>query len=263
MTIRLFWFRGANHVNFGDELSGRIVEMLSGRAVEYAPVGACNFAAIGSILDQVLPTYVRTKRTDPLQIWGAGNMSPRTYNVLPAGVQVHAVRGPLTRAGLPGDDATTLGDPGLLAGQLFDGLRVDKAFTVGIIPHKSERNRPEFRDLARQLPGSRLINVMEPDPTDVARAMKACHFILSSSLHGLIVADAFGIPNAWLNVTRIHTAPEFKFFDYFISTGRPIRAHAANAIAANFGEHLFDLAAPARVAEMAEALRASFPRYIG
>lgn len=263
MPIRLFWFRGPGHVNFGDEISARIVEMLSGQPVERSPVSACNLAAIGSILDQVLPTYIRTKRTDPLDIWGAGNMSPRTYGALPAGVQVHAVRGPLTRAGLQHEGSIVLGDPGLLAGELYDGLRVDKAFTVGIIPHKSEQRRHEFQEIARALPRSRLINVTDEDPANVARAMKSCDFILSSSLHGLIVADAFGIPNAWVSVTRIHAAAEFKFYDYFISTGRPIRRLSPADVVAGFREDLFDLAAPARVTEMAEALRQSFPRDIG
>jgi len=48
--------------------------------------------------------------------------------------------------------------------------------------------------------------------------------VISSSLHGLIVADSLMIPNAWYLPSRIHIAPEFKFYDYFTSIGREINS---------------------------------------
>ena len=46
-----------------------------------------------------------------------------------------------------------------------------------------------------------------------------CDFILSSSLHGIIVADSFNIPNAWIYLTDKVIGKGFKFHDYFSAIG--------------------------------------------
>jgi hypothetical protein len=63
------------------------------------------------------------------------------------------------------------------------------------------------------------------------RQLVSCRSIASSSLHGMIFADAYGIPNVWFHLrsnllktyclratTFIHD--HFKYFDYFESVGR-------------------------------------------
>ena len=43
---------------------------------------------------------------------------------------------------------------------------------------------------------------------------------MSSSLHGLIAADAYGIPNARINLTGRLVGGDFKFEDYALSVNR-------------------------------------------
>lgn len=45
-----------------------------------------------------------------------------------------------------------------------------------------------------------------------------CRRIISTSLHGLIVAEAYGIPAVWLSDKIPHT----KYQDYYLSTGREV-----------------------------------------
>jgi hypothetical protein len=49
----------------------------------------------------------------------------------------------------------------------------------------------------------------------VVKAISECKLILSQSLHGLIVADALGIPNVWIEPSSKMIGGEFKFHDYF------------------------------------------------
>lgn len=51
----------------------------------------------------------------------------------------------------------------------------------------------------------------------------SCEIILSSSLHGIIIADAYQIPNIWITLThQEHPDDNFKFKDYFLSVGKII-----------------------------------------
>ena len=52
-----------------------------------------------------------------------------------------------------------------------------------------------------------------------------CDRIFSSSLHGLIVAQAYGIPAQWIKITgqKIHDDEDFKFYDYFLGANQEIQ----------------------------------------
>jgi pyruvyltransferase len=61
--------------------------------------------------------------------------------------------------------------------------------------------------------------VMPSEPwTTVVRAVRRSRLCVSSSLHGLIVAEAFGIPARLLKMTW--TEPLLKYEDYYLATGR-------------------------------------------
>ena len=59
------------------------------------------------------------------------------------------------------------------------------------------------------------------DPLEVIREIATCERIVSSSLHGLVTADAFGIPRRWQLSERVRGAA-FKFRDYAAALGMPL-----------------------------------------
>lgn len=259
MTIHLYWHRQIRNPNFGDAISPMIVEMLSGDRVVHADTDKCTLSSTGSVLWKVLAGYVRNKRTDPLHVWGSGLMQPIRLP-LPEAVSVSAVRGPLTRYSLPGIGNIPLGDPGLLARELFDHVPTVKSTRIGLIPHQGEKDSPKIQALLDHIPGAETININGHDAKIIASNIKKCHFIISSSLHGIIVADSFGIPNIWLKLGDLHEASEYKFYDYFLSVDRPVKKYAAEDLLGNVREDIFDLASQYRISHMCDRLHQAFAK---
>ena len=47
-----------------------------------------------------------------------------------------------------------------------------------------------------------------------------CDFILSTSLHGVIIADTYSVPNIWCEFTYRVEENGLKFRDYYLSVGK-------------------------------------------
>jgi hypothetical protein len=108
-----------------------------------------------------------------------------------------------------------LGDFGLLIPYMIDA-RITKKYKLGVIPHYSDLNSPVVYDFYKKhAPNCVIINVQD-DVWKIIRQIASCELIASSSLHGLIAADAFGIPNIWFE-NRLKYGGEwrFKYLDYY------------------------------------------------
>lgn len=206
----LFWHIGTP--NFGDDINPAFFEALSGVRTRFATNrDAVHFLGMGSILDRATPQSI---------VLGAGLLEPRPP--APAPMRCVALRGALTAAALGIDPAQVpLGDPMVLIDRL---VRPDRGSDTGFIPHVRQ-----IRSARGGLPaGMRLIDVGS-DPWAVIREIGHCRRIISQSLHGLIVADALGIPNLWLAPAANMTGGAFKFQDYFSTLDAPKTPHPLTA----------------------------------
>lgn len=99
---------------------------------------------------------------------------------------------------------------------LFVWKKIEKKYTIGIIPHYKEQDEPVFGKLADTFSKSVLIN-LKAEPMSVYEQIGSCEYVISSSLHGLIISDSFGIPNLHVKATDklIGGKDGFKFKDYF------------------------------------------------
>ena len=87
------------------------------------------------------------------------------------------------------------------------------------------------------------LNVHET-PIAFLRRMSTCAVVLSTSLHGLVFAEALGIPNLWVKAGDRLPGGEFKFHDWFSTTARPqlspwrlTEADSASALATQAALH--------------------------
>lgn len=207
MTIRAWWYGGKN---WGDILTPVLVRRLSGHEVRRAATPGRHIA-VGSISHVIQENDI---------VWGTGSFPNRPLpKVAPNSVRVCAVRGPLTRDALqrvPLEVPEVYGDPALLVPYLYKP-DPEKLWDFGIVPHMIERD-------AIQVPESDSIHVIDicGGVEEVIQQVCACRAILSSTLHGLVLAEAYGIQSAWLQIDggKNLVGRGFKFKDYLLATGR-------------------------------------------
>jgi pyruvyltransferase len=201
------WF--AKEPNFGDLLAPWLVQKITGRQVALAKPDTPHYLVIGSIIKIAQPKTI---------VWGAGAFGTETQNELCRYATYLAVRGPLTRnkLDLNGIKCPRIyGDPALLVPG-FHKRKAAPRYEVGVVIRWSELNWRENFDVH----GVKKIYFGTADIEATLDALLDCKRIVSSSLHGLILADAYGIPSAWLS-SRSPKGKEFKFWDYFCSVKKP------------------------------------------
>lgn len=223
--------------NIGDSINPLIIENIIGYKVQHAEWNECDTSGIGSGLRRFFMRKrdvfasregFRKKLTGAMtfrtcQLWSAGFIRYCEDKEIPLRrhLQVASVRGELSRRrleqilGKPID--CTLGDAGLLASELLKE-KTNKKYRLGIIAHQREIGEKEWDELQDSIPNSILLDV-RADPMETLRKMSECDCIISSSLHGLIIADSFGIPNRRVVLTDRLAGDGFKFDDYYSSFG--------------------------------------------
>ncbi|MBJ3774013.1 hypothetical protein JEQ20_26500, partial [Klebsiella pneumoniae] len=75
-----------------------------------------------------------------------------------------------------------------------------------------------FKNKYRSNKNIKVIDLKTKDIEFVVDEIISCEYILSTSLHGVIVAQAYDIPTLWIKHNDINT-DGIKFYDYFDSVG--------------------------------------------
>lgn len=134
-------------------------------------------------------------------------------------LDIAGVRGHLTADALGLPEIAAIGDPGLLINRFDAKPFKDARYKFGIIPHVSDRQLPAVAEMLKT-PSSLFIDLGDPDLLGTIRKIRSCDYIASSSLHGLVAADAFGIPAVWVRLSNNLHGGNWKFHDYFSMVGR-------------------------------------------
>lgn len=213
-AVKSYWWREASKPrNFGDELAPLILEHFTDVPFVWDTISRSSVITVGSILEHVPPLW------DGF-ILGAGklfefsrlHLHTRTAKIL-------ALRGPLSARGVYGDYA--YGDPGLLADELVGPQ--DKKWDLGILPHwQDDELAIKFKGLIKPPHTTKIISPAD-DPLTILKQIGACHRLVTSSLHGMVVADAFGgIPRRVEICSGMEKdGGDFKFRDYSAAINTP------------------------------------------
>lgn len=198
--VQTYWWN--KRPNFGDDITQWLLPKY-GLVPMYQEPAFAQLAGVGSILANLPTTYDGA-------VWGSGMMRDEVRPLEQA--RVLAVRGHLTADALRLAHEMPMGDPGLLMGR---HLRKPRArWRLGVVPHYTHEDHAEFAAFARSGGAQvKVIKVGRSAPV-VSREIAACDAILTTSLHGLVIADAFGVPAIWTRLQPEKSIGEFKFRDY-------------------------------------------------
>jgi hypothetical protein len=202
MHYPLFWIGSSN---FGDAVNVTLYKAITGSEPVYSEASH-KIIAIGSLAHAAAPGDI---------VWGTGAMSADLPLKCDSTTRVLATRGPLTDELLRQHGASPSGihgDPALLLPKFFP-MNEEKKYKLGIIPHYVDYEEVVKMDLGK------IINLFE-SPLEVIKQICQCEKVISSSLHGIVAAEAYGVPAEWKEFSKGVAGNGFKFRDYYAGTGR-------------------------------------------
>ncbi len=276
-------WRGIRHRNWGDDLNFYFLRELTGRPIFFYNNFKLakwshlkNYLCIGTLLDAVNYSNEQTI------VWGSGVSGQERAFVHPE--KILSVRGPKTkefcdRYGVPCPEV--YGDPALLLPLVYQPRRggqcsiaassvqeVQKvSYRLGIIPHVVDLHHPVIEEIREKYADEILIIDLAHyiKWTDVIDQICSCERILSSSLHGLIVSDAYQVPSCWIELMGKILGGHFKYYDYASSVGRefdkpyPVEKIEDVTYLSDNAESNFSCADAEKIAELQQGLIETAP----
>lgn len=209
--------------NWGDDLNLVLINFITSKKIlvlsrcalsKFLPIK--NYIAIGSII-----TFCEL---DNSYIWGSGIINENEIDKISGKpLKIFAVRGPRTRDALlkRGIDCPEVyGDPAILMPRFYSPQGGEVIYRIGIIPHYIDIDNCYVKSLLKE-ESTKYIKVLEYDRWETfIDDICSCEVVVSSSLHGLIIAEAYGVPAIWAKFGEYVDGWDFKFLDFYDSIGK-------------------------------------------
>lgn len=210
--------------NWGDDMNFHLTTMLSHKTV--IPITDSQLLKILPVKSYlVIGSTISFYSLDGVTVWGAGIINQNEIkNIRGRPEKICAVRGPLTRQVLIelGYDCPPIyGDPILLLPRFYQPRNIQKKHKIGIIPHYIDKKTKVIKGLKHNETSVIVIDIQDYGSwEELVDDICSCEAILSSSLHGLICSEAYGIPSVWISLSEYVDGWDFKFNDFFLSIGK-------------------------------------------
>jgi len=202
-----WWWKEEEDENFGDYLGPYIYQKITRKEVEFCEPEETDenvLITVGSVMQ-----YSK----ENVELWGTGIVETNREIEIPN--KVHSVRGPISRKvlrdiGVP--CPKKYGDPALIIPKLYTS-DLKKKYKLSIVPNWIEHG--EIKDYFGELNDVNVISLR----VDGKNKMESTEKIISTSLHGIIIAHAYGIPAVWAQLTDKIAGDGNKYHDYYKSIG--------------------------------------------
>lgn len=249
--------------NWGDYINPFLVERISGKKT-------VSFKRIYNIKNKKKLTGVGSILHHPGLadgvIWGSGFIHPvGTLKELPSEILV--LRGKHSAKIFQDNgvkDRGAYGDPALLF-PTFYKPNSTKKFKIGFLPHYSELNSFLTNKNITENKDVTVISPMVPqnEVYKIIDQIDECEIIVSSSLHGLILADVYQIPSLRFTYTNKIFGGDFKYDDYYSGVGinQHETLHFDNLDQINYSQ-IYDKASLKDLKFSAEAIEQPLKEYI-
>lgn len=263
--INMYWW--ARKKNFGDLIGPWLVQMITGRQ----PVNIFNDTS-GAVGLLTAGSLIHSMNRPGLDIWGGGAIHPFSKSTVRAlrartPAKIHALRGHLTLREVEKmgwDRPKAFGDPALLLPKFY-APKVKTALLgkVAVLPHYSHKSLFSVAELDDRF---HIIEVQD-DPKVVIDQIASCAAVVSTSLHGIICAQAYGIPWSWMHMPNTPLRGDrFKFEDFFTVLQRDAVSEIivdSAEVAPSHLEHAVNRANLPRSTSDVDALLDAFPLNYG
>ena len=213
---KINFYRYPHPNNVGDTLTPEILNFFA-PDFEFKQVNredSNKLIAVGSIMHVIKPGDT---------IWGSGIIRENERFPQARNCKFLAVRGKLTRNIIIRDGGKVpeiYGDPAILLPRMFIP-EVAKTHKVGIIPHFIDVHLVD-KNMAKKLANGetyKMIDVFLPYKEFITEVL-SCERVISSSLHGIIIAESYGVEAEWIELSNKVIGDGFKFRDYLTGTNR-------------------------------------------
>jgi succinoglycan biosynthesis protein ExoV len=196
--MKLYYWNKAP--NFGDQLNAVLWPALLGDLLRDS--GKTLFVGIGTLLNQEIPKGVRKVVFGTGAGYGEPPEIDETFEIL-------CVRGPYTAKALGLAESAAVTDGALLARKIDWEAREISAKTI-MIPHWQSASFADWPEICEEAG----VHYTDPrgTPETVIGAIRSASLVITESLHGAILADAFRVP--WIPVTMYHQIDRRKWADW-------------------------------------------------
>lgn len=193
--------------NLGDTLAPVIVNyMLSLRHIspEKPVSGRKHLYAVGSVL---------TAGIQDCTVWGSGVLNTViSYRLKNRKLDIRAVRGPFTQAVLQDygyNCPSVYGDPAIFLPKIYTPVSIKRKYKYGLVMHMDQLQDVPYKDILN-------IDICTSDYREFVNKLTSVEIVISSSLHGIILAESYGVKAILLKPTKDY----LKYYDWYYSTGR-------------------------------------------
>jgi pyruvyltransferase len=212
-SVYAYW---GKYPNFGDQLTPLILE----------------YYGFTPIYSSYKPRLPFAKKAELISVGTILNNTPIEYDGVILGSGIHndarrlpnakviGVRGRLTQKSLGLEYKNiVLGDPGLLVSRILP-IGYEKRWELGIVPHFADKGDRVISQWQNKFENKVRVIDVQRKPEVVINEIASCKNIISSSLHGLVTADSYGIPNEMFAIRRnMPSIHDFKYRDYYSALG--------------------------------------------